>query len=127
VFCDFQIFNLQRLSLLISSLSDSPPNAPLIYAAMRDKIHQPYRSTLIPGLTSILESVTPSSHEGLLGICLSGAGPTILALATGNFEGIAGVIMERFSREGITCEWKVLEPAEEGATVEEVPAEKFLG
>jgi homoserine kinase len=88
---------------------------------MQDKVHQPYRQTLIPGLTSILQSVTPATHVGLLGICLSGAGPTILALATENFEGIAEVIMERFAREGIRCEWKVLEPAEEGATVEEVP------
>lgn len=87
---------------------------------MQDKVHQPYRQSLIPGLSDILQSVTPATHEGLLGICLSGAGPTILALATGNFEMIAGVIMERFSREGITCEWKVLEPAEEGATMEEI-------
>jgi len=88
---------------------------------MQDKIHQPYRSTLIPALPSILSSVTPKSHHGLLGICLSGAGPTILALATENFEAIAQVIMGRFKDEGITCEWKVLEPAEDGATVEEVP------
>jgi len=88
---------------------------------MQDKIHQPYRSTLIPGLSSILSSVTPKTHHGLLGICLSGAGPTILALATENFEPIAQVIMSRFKEEGITCEWKVLEPAEDGATVQEVP------
>ncbi len=87
---------------------------------MQDKVHQPYRQSLIPGLASILQSVTPTSHAGLLGICLSGAGPTILALATGNFASIAEVIMGRFATEGIRCEWRVLEPAEEGATVEEV-------
>jgi len=87
---------------------------------MQDRIHQPYRQTLIPGLTQILQSVTPKTHEGLLGICLSGAGPTILALATGNFESIATTIIERFKQEGITCDWKLLEPAEDGATVHEV-------
>lgn len=87
---------------------------------MRDKIHQPYRSALIPGLTRILESITPATHDGLLGICLSGAGPTILALATDNFEGIAESVMRGFGEEGIGCQWRVLEPAEEGATVEEV-------
>ena len=88
---------------------------------MQDKIHQPYRSTLIPGLTSILTSITPKTHDGLLGICLSGAGPTILALATGNFEGIAQSIVGMFEKEGgIKCEWMVLEPAEDGATVVEV-------
>jgi len=102
-------------------LSDSPPNPDLIYSAMQDKIHQPYRSTLIPGLTEILQSVTPSSHKGLCGICLSGAGPTILALATENFDKVAETIVDRFKQEGITCEWKVLEPAEEGTTVVEAP------
>ena len=87
---------------------------------MQDRIHQPYRRTLIPGLTEILTSVTPKTHDGLLGICLSGAGPTILALATKNFEAIATAIIARFKKEGITCEWTVLEPAEDGATVQEV-------
>lgn len=87
---------------------------------MQDKIHQPYRATLIPALPAILQSVTPKSHKGLLGICLSGAGPTILALATENFEAIAEVIMSEFAKEGIKCEYKVLEPAEDGATVQQI-------
>ena len=87
---------------------------------MQDKIHQPYRQGLIPGLSNILASVTPKTHAGLLGICLSGAGPTILALATENFKTIADAIIARFTHEGITCQWKVLEPAEDGATVTEV-------
>jgi homoserine kinase len=85
---------------------------------MQDKVHQPYRKTLIPGLTEILQSVTPKTHRGLLGICLSGAGPTILALATTNFEEIANVIISRFEKQGISCRWILLEPAEDGTTVE---------
>lgn len=90
---------------------------------MQDKIHQPYRSTLIPALPAILSSMSPKTHKGLLGICLSGAGPTILALATDNFEAIAEVIMAKFQQEGISCEWKVLEPAQDGATLQEVPGD----
>ena len=41
----------------------------------------------------------------------------ILALATTNFENIAKAIIDRFAKEGIECEWKLLEPAEDGATV----------
>lgn len=48
---------------------------------------------------------------------MSGAGPTILALATDHFEAIARVIVEKFKEKGMACEWKVLEPAEDGATV----------
>lgn len=111
------IFNLQRLAVLTTALTRSPPDAELIFQAMQDKVHQPYRKTLIPGLPEILASVTPQSHPGLLGICLSGAGPTILALATHNFDHIAAEILKKFAAEGIQCDWKVLEPAYDGATV----------
>ena len=85
---------------------------------MQDRIHQPYRSGLIPALPTILSALTPTTQPGLLGICLSGAGPTILALATENFDRIANAAMKIFEEEGgITCEWRLLEPAEDGATV----------
>lgn len=112
------VFNMQRLAVLTTALGQSPPDPSMIYTAMQDKIHQPYRRGLIPGLTEILQSVTPQSHPGLLGICLSGAGPTILALATSNFESIAEHLLAEFKKEGITCDWKLLELAEEGTTVE---------
>jgi homoserine kinase len=94
---------------------------------MKDRIHQPYRKTLvrspdvshllplivpqIPGLPEVTSSITPQTHPGLLGICLSGAGPTILALATGGFEAIARDAAEIFGKEGIEVDWKLLEVA----------------
>lgn len=114
------IYNLQRVALLTTALGQSPPNPELIYDGMQDKVHQPYRKGLIPGLTEILRSVTPERNPGLLGICLSGAGPTILALATENFSDIAEHLLGEFKREGITCEWQLLEPAYDGLTVEHV-------
>ncbi|GME94387.1 unnamed protein product [[Candida] boidinii] len=113
------IYNLQRIAVLTTALTLSPPNPDLIYPAMQDKLHQPYRKTLIPGLTEILASITPESHPGLLGICLSGAGPTILALADKNFEAIAETIIEGFKKENVECRWKLLDPAFEGAVVEQ--------
>lgn len=82
---------------------------------MQDKVHQPYRQTLIPGLTEIVESMSPKTQPGFLGVCLSGAGPTILALATSNFEEIASKIIEKLKQynenKDLTCQWMVLEPA----------------
>lgn len=111
------IYNLQRVALLTTALGQSPPNPDMIYDGMQDKVHQPYRKGLIPGLTEMLQSVTPDKNPGLLGICLSGAGPTILALATQNFEDIAQHIIAQFKKEKITCDWKLLEPAYDGLTV----------
>lgn len=107
-----QTFNLQRIALLPVALGQSPPDPDLIYLAMQDKLHQPYRQTLIPGLSEIVQSMTPSTQPGLLGVCLSGAGPTILALATSHFAEIAESVMSRFGKQGIKCSWKLLEPAE---------------
>ena len=111
------IYNLQRVALLTTALGQSPPNASMIYDGMQDKVHQPYRKGLIPGLTEILRSVTPDRNPGLLGICLSGAGPTILALATENFDSIANHLIAQFQKEGTKCDWKLLEPAADGLTV----------
>ncbi|KAJ5232002.1 Homoserine kinase [Penicillium chermesinum] len=111
------VFNLQRAALLPAALGSSPPDPDMIFLAMQDKVHQPYRKTLIPGLAEILQSMTPATQPGLLGICLSGAGPTILALATDRFTEIADRIIARFASNNITCQWKLLEPAQEGTTV----------
>ncbi|KAJ5263772.1 hypothetical protein N7478_011377 [Penicillium angulare] len=111
------VFNLQRAALLPAALGTSPPDPDMIFLAMQDRVHQPYRKTLIPGLTEVLQLMTPATQPGLLGICLSGAGPTILALATERFEEIADRIIARFASNNITCQWKLLEPANAGTTV----------
>ncbi|KAJ5608517.1 hypothetical protein N7537_005136 [Penicillium hordei] len=111
------VFNLQRAALLPAALGSSPPDPDMIFLAMQDKVHQPYRKTLIPGLTEILQFMTPATQPGLLGICLSGAGPTILALATDRFTEIADRIIAQFASNDISCQWKLLEPAHDGATV----------
>ncbi|KAH9836550.1 GHMP kinase [Rhodofomes roseus] len=102
------VFNLQRLAVLTTALAQSPPDPELIYEAMKDRIHQPYRKELIPGLPEVTSRMTPSSHPGLLGICLSGAGPTILALATSGFESIAEDARAIFREKGVEVDWKLL-------------------
>lgn len=114
------IFNLQRLAVLTTALTQNPPNNKIIFESMKDKIHQPYRSTLIPGLTEILQSVTPETDPGLCGICLSGAGPTILCLATQDFDQIANKVVSFFTKSGIKCDWKLLELADKGVIVETI-------
>ncbi|KAJ2515007.1 Trihydroxynaphthalene reductase [Coemansia sp. RSA 2049] len=113
------VFNLQRLAILTTALGSDTLNPWLIYGAMADKVHQPYRMHLIPGLPEILTTFNPDNTPGLLGICLSGAGPTILALAVSNFEEIAAKIQSVFARQpngGVATEYKLLEIVGDGAT-----------
>lgn len=112
------VFNLQRLAVLTTALTAEQPNHKVIYESMKDKIHQPYRAQLIPGFTRVLSEITPTSNPGLCGICLSGAGPTILCLATENFEEIAKSVIGIFEENGVKCSWKLLDLAYDGATVE---------
>ena len=69
------VYNLQRSALIVGALTTG--NWPLLREAMNDRIHQPYRASLIPGFAEILALRTP----GMFGVALSGAGPTIFALA----------------------------------------------
>jgi homoserine kinase len=79
-----------------------------------------FANNQIPGLPKILSNLTPTTHPGLLGICLSGAGPTILALATENFDGIAKEIIRLFKEENVEVDWELLEVDERGSWVEEL-------
>ncbi|KAJ2744292.1 Trihydroxynaphthalene reductase [Coemansia sp. BCRC 34301] len=118
------VFNLQRLAVLTTALGRETPDPWLIYRAMEDKVHQPYRMHLIPGLPEILATFNPDNTPGLLGICLSGAGPTILALAVSDFDGIAAKIRNVFDRQpngGIATEYKVLDIVGDGASCTETP------
>lgn len=52
-----QVFNLQRLAVLTTALGQSPPDSDLIYEAMKDRVHQPYRNVLVS--RSFLSSICP--------------------------------------------------------------------
>ncbi|KAJ1928548.1 Trihydroxynaphthalene reductase, partial [Linderina pennispora] len=118
------VFNLQRLAVLTTALGRETPDPWLIYRAMEDKVHQPYRKHLIPGLPEILATLNPDNTPGLLGICLSGAGPTILALAVDNFDQIADKIRKVFASQpdgGIDTHYKLLDIVSEGASCVKTP------
>lgn len=73
------VHNVQRLAVLVAALSapQTPSNEThdpwLIYGALSDRLHQPYRAPLIPGMARMLDELTPASVDGLLGVVLSGA------------------------------------------------------
>lgn len=70
------VFNVGRVALLISALTNGEFN--LLKTACDDKLHQKYRGELIEGFHIIKAKC---EELGSLGVFLSGAGPTIMALA----------------------------------------------
>jgi homoserine kinase len=90
------VFNLQRAALFNAALFEHRYD--LLWEAMQDRLHQQKRSTLIPGLA---EALAIPRQPGLLGMALSGAGPSVLALAQDHFEEIGETIAKSFARRGI--------------------------
>ena len=74
------------LSLLLQLLQSE--DFSLLKQALSDRLHQPFRQKLVPGLAQALEL----EHEDLLGVCLSGSGPSIVALAQTNLQAIAELL-----------------------------------
>lgn len=89
------IFNVQRVAFLLEALRTS--NFELLREALGDRLHQPYRAAIVPGLKEALEL----RHPSLLGVCLSGAGPSVVALAQQNLDEVSALLAEIYIRESI--------------------------
>jgi homoserine kinase len=101
--------NLQRSALFLAALDARRQD--LLWDAMQDRLHQSYRQALIPGLAEVLAI---PRMPGLLGVALSGAGPTVIALATRNFAQIGKAIAGHFASRGLTSTIRNLRVAQEG-------------
>lgn len=69
------IFNAAHLGLLVRGLETGKGD--WLRTALQDRIHQPYRKTLIPGYDAVRKAALDA---GALEMVISGAGPTLLAL-----------------------------------------------
>ncbi|MDE3170706.1 MAG: homoserine kinase [Acidobacteriota bacterium] len=105
------VFNLQRSALFVAALEERRYD--LIWDAMQDRLHQTARQSLIPGLTDVFALPRIS---GLLGVALSGAGPSVVALATDRIDEIGKAIAACFDRRGLSPTIQYLEAAQEGLT-----------
>ena|ERR1017187_6722563 len=105
------VHNLQRSALFIASLEERRYD--LLWDAMQDRLHQTARQVLIPGLAEVLAL---PRVPGLLGVALSGAGPSVIALATGRYDEIGKAIAQCFDRHGLSTTVRILEAAQEGLT-----------
>lgn len=109
------VHNLQRSALLIAALEER--RFELLWDALQDRLHQASRKHLIPGLAEILEM---PRQVGLLGVALSGAGPSVVALATDHVDKIGKSIATHFERNGLRTTIRCLEVSDVGQTTIEL-------
>ncbi len=107
------IHNVSRSSMLVAAIATG--KLEMLSLAMADRLHQPYRTSLIPGFDDVAES---AMHAGALSVALSGAGPSVAAYCATSTDEVATQMVRAFERNQISCDVKVLSIDSTGATVQ---------
>jgi len=103
------IYNLQRATVLAAQFFSGKTD---FHAELfADRWHQPYRAALVPGLTEVLST----KHPDVLGICLSGAGPSILAFVRAQAAAVGELIRRTLAQRGVEAQPYVLAADNRGA------------
>ncbi|HKZ79408.1 MAG TPA: homoserine kinase [Pyrinomonadaceae bacterium] len=103
------VYNLQRSALFNAALSER--RFDLVWEATRDRLHQQRRQSLVPGLA---EALSLPKMPGLIGLALSGAGPSVLAIVEDHSESISQTIANCFQQHGIKTSIRRLEVDTDG-------------
>ena len=115
------VFNIQRAALLTHAVKEG--RADLIREATGDRLHQGYRSSLVPGMTDLLEmkNLDDSLSRDLLSVTVSGSGSTVLAMVSprGDSKTTGEWMCEAFSAKGIPATCRILDLDRTGARVTE--------
>ena len=106
------IYNTSRSTLLIASIATG--QFEMLSVAMKDRLHQPYRASLIPGFNDVAEAATAA---GALSVALSGAGPTVAAYCLEHDKQVAKQMQTVFNKHQVVCDIKILKSDADGANV----------
>ena len=107
------IFNAAHLGLLLRGLETGNPD--WLRSAMQDKIHQPYRQALIKGYSAVRQAAIAA---GAYEMAISGAGPTLLALADADVAtAVAAAMAQAWLQQGVRAEVRSLGLDTEGTRI----------
>jgi len=101
------VFNFQRLSQLLAAVQSR--SAADLAGAFEDRCHQPYRVRLVPALRRALAL----KHPDILGVCLAGAGPSVVVFARRNLATVAGLLRAVYEKDGTAVVIRTLRVHEE--------------
>ncbi len=107
------VYNVGHAAAVVAAFASGEYAA--LAAAMDDRLHQPYRAHLVPGMEAALAA---AKSAGALGSALSGSGPTIVAFAAEREEAVAAAMKGALSDAGVAAVTRTLEVCEQGATAE---------
>lgn len=107
------IFNAAHLGLLVRALATGDRD--WLRCALQDKIHQPYRRSLIRGYEAVQEAAL---NAGACGMVISGAGPTLLALTdVTNVDAVVREMAAAWGDFGVKADVRAIGLDSQGAQV----------
>ena len=106
--------NASRAALVVAALSQG--RFDLLDEATKDRLHQPARAKLLPGMYGIFDA---AKAAGAHCAYLSGGGSTICALCSDNEQGIADAMLEAARSREVAAETLITTPTERGAEIVE--------
>lgn len=107
-------FNTRRTAMFVEALHTK--DAELMKLALQDKLHQPYRMKLIPGLEDIMNNL--KHEENVIGCTLSGAGPAVLIISQkNNLDRIKSIVTDTWANYNVKGNCYTFKPEENGAQV----------
>ena len=106
------VYNMGRVGLLVAALATG--DFTHLAIATEDRLHQPARQTIFPAMTNIFRA---ANAAGALGVFLSGAGSSVLALTRGREMTIGYEMAEAASKSGVGGSFKITRPTNQGAHV----------
>lgn len=106
------VFNISRTALLVGALSQGEFGH--LKCALEDKIHQPYREALIPGMQDVFQA---ANQQGAYGSAISGGGPCLIAFTQQNSVKIGEAMVAAFKASGIEATFVILLIDPEGARI----------
>ena len=117
------LHTLQRTSLLAATCFSG--HFELFPELFQDKLHQPFRQQLVPGMEQCLGLRLP----GLLGVAISGSGSSVIAFTTSDEMRVAEELQRFFAKEGVQTEalFTTADNNGAGVTRELVPLVERLG
>ena len=108
------VYNAKHLAMLIEAVNTKDEK--LMKTALHDKLHQPYREKLVPGMKEIMEAF--KHEDGVLGCVLSGAGPTLLIISHKyDLDKIKSTVREIWEPQSVKVDIRTLKVEPEGAQV----------
>ncbi|MCM1265251.1 MAG: homoserine kinase [Candidatus Gastranaerophilales bacterium] len=108
------IFNIKRMAMFVEAVNTT--DAELMKLALMDKLHQPYREKLVPGLKELTEAF--KHEDDVLGCVLSGAGSSMLVISKNNvIDKVTSTINEVMSNLNVKADVKTVKIEENGATI----------